>query len=266
MTETTADRRRGLDGFRPVLAPLVGIVTFLVAWEILVRALDIRRFVLLAPSAILDELFQRPGFYWENTLVTARHMVLGLAISLVVSVLVGAAMAASRWIDEAVQPILILILVTPWVAYITSVVIWLDFGERPILFLVAFTTFPVLTFGVVGGMRSADPAARDLFASVDASRWEVLWRLRLPAALPSMFTTARFAMGLALAAAYFAETKALDPTGLGVIGQRASLDQTSGAETLWTTIFCTAALGILGLLALGAAERWLLRWHASQRR
>ena len=91
-------------------------------------------------------------------------------------------------------------------------------------------------------------------------------RLRLPAALPSIFTTARFAIGLALASAYFAETKALDPTGLGVIGQRAALDQTSGAETLWTTIFCTAALGIVGLLLLGVAERSLLRWHASQRR
>jgi NitT/TauT family transport system permease protein len=102
-------------------------------------------------------------------------------------------------------------------------------------------------------------------ASVDASKWEVLWRLRLPSALPSLFTTGRFSIGLALAAAYFAETKALDPKGLGVIGQRASLDQTSGAEVLWTTIFCTAALGITGLMVLTVAERTLLRWHSSQR-
>ncbi|MEL6892826.1 MAG: ABC transporter permease subunit [Actinomycetota bacterium] len=249
-----------------MLAPLAGIVGLLVVWEAAVRALDIRRFVLLAPSAILAELADQPGIYWDNTLVTARHMAVGLAISLVVSVLLGSAMAASRWLDEAMQPVLILILVTPWVAYITSVVIWLDFGERPILFLVAFTTCPVLTFGVVGGMRAADPAARELFASVDASRFQVLWRLRLPSALPSIFTTARFAIGLALAAAYFAETKALDPSGLGVIGQRAALNQTSGAETLWTTIFCTAALGIAGLVVLSTAERLLLRWHASQRR
>ena len=137
---------------RTVLAPAIGIVTFLALWELLVRALDIRRFVLLAPSAIFRELVDDPGAYWSNTIVTARHMVVGLAISAIVSLVVGSAMAASRWIEEAAQPILVLILVTPWVAYITSVVIWLDFGERPILFLVAFTTFPVLTFGVVGGM------------------------------------------------------------------------------------------------------------------
>ena len=53
--------------------------------------------------------------------------------------------------------------------------------------------------------------------------------------------------------------------GLGVIGRRAALDQTGGAEVLWTTIFCTATLGIAGLVLLTVAERMLLRWHASQR-
>jgi len=250
---------------RPILAPLTGIVLLLIVWESVVRIFDIRRFVLLAPSAIVSELADDPGAYWGNTLVTARHMLIGLAISLIVALVVGSVMAASRFIEEAAQPVLVVILVTPWVAYITSVVIWLDFGERPILFLVAFTTFPVFTFGVVGGMRSADPAARELLASVDASKWEVLWRLRLPSALPSLFTTARFAIALALAAAYFAEGSAAVPRGLGVIGRRAAIDQTSGAEVLWTTIFCTAALGIAGLTIVSIGERVLLRWHASQR-
>jgi NitT/TauT family transport system permease protein len=250
---------------RSVAAPIVGVFVFGLAWELLVRALDIRRFVLLAPSAIFAELLDDPGSYWSNTLVTGRHMVIGLAISLLVALALGSLMAASRFFEEATQPILVLILVTPWVAYVTSVVIWLDFGERPILFMVAFTTFPVFTFGVVGGMRSADPAARELLASVAASKWEVLWRLRLPAALPSIFTTARFAVGLGLAAAYFSESRTLSLEGLGVIGNRAALDQTSGAEVLWTTIFCTAALGIAGLVVVSVVERLLLRWHASQR-
>lgn len=250
---------------RSIAAPLIGVIAFLAAWEALVRAFDIRRFVLLAPSKILATLAEDPGAYWGNTVVTARHMAIGLVIALVVALAAGSAMAASRFVEEAAQPVLVAIMVTPWVAYMTSVVIWLDFGERPIIFLVAFTSFPVFAFGVVGGMRSADPAARELMASVDASKWEVLWRLRLPSALPSIFTTARFAVALSLAAAYFAEGSALQQRGLGVIGRRAALDQTGGAEVLWTTIFCTAALGITGLVILSVAERILLGWHASQR-
>jgi NitT/TauT family transport system permease protein len=249
-----------------VAAPVIGLLVFGLLWELFVRAFDVRRFVLLAPSAIVAELADSPSFYLRNAAVTARHVLIGLAISLALAIVLGAAMAASRFFEEATQPVLVLILVTPWVAYITSVVIWLNFGERPILFMVAFTSFPILTFGVVGGMKSADPAARELLASVDASRWEVLWRLRLPSAMPSIFTTARFAMALGLAAAYFAEGSALQAEGLGAIGRRAALDQTSGAEVLWTTIACSALLGLLGLALITAGERLLLGWHASQRR
>lgn len=251
-------------GVRRIVAPIVGILVFAVFWELLVQTLDIRRFVLLAPSTIVDTLTAAPGFYWDNALVTALHMLVGLAISLLCAVVVGSIMAASRFIEEAAQPVLILVLVTPWVAYITSVVLWLDGGNPTIYFMVAFTAFPVFTFGVVGGMKSADPAARELLASVDARPWEVLWRLRLPSALPSIFTTARFAVGLGLAAAYFSEGSALTTTGLGAIGRRAA--SFNDAETLWTTIVCSALLGIVGLVLVSILERVLLKWHVSQRR
>jgi NitT/TauT family transport system permease protein len=257
---------------RSFLAPAMGLAAFVLTWELLVGAFDVRRFVLLAPSQIATELAANPSTYWTNALVTARHMLIGLAIALATALAVGSIMAARRVIEEAAQPVLVVILVTPWVAYITSVQIWLGFGDRTIYFLVAFAAFPVFAFGVVGGMRSADPAARELFASVDASAWEVWWRLRLPSALPSIFTTARFAIGLALAATFFAESKATTTAfdtsarGLGDLGQRsANLDRINGAETYWATIGCTALLGITGLVAVTIAERLLVRWHASQR-
>ena len=250
-------------GTRRIAAPIVGIVTFGLECELAVRIFDIRRFILLAPSAILSELADAPDYYWSNAVVTGWHMVVGLSISLVLAVGVGSLMASSRFIEEATQPVLVLVLVTPWVAYITSVVLWLGGGEQTVLFMVAFTTFPVFTFGVVGGMRSADPAARELLASVDARPWEVFWRLRLPSALPSIFTTARFAMGLGLAAAYFSEGSAFVTEGLGYIGQRAAAF--NNAEALWATIVSSALLGIAGLVVITVLERLLLRWHSSQR-
>jgi NitT/TauT family transport system permease protein len=248
---------------RRIVAPVVGIVTFGLLWELLVWVLDIRRFVLLPPSAVLETLLDAPGFFWENALVTARHMVVGLAVSMVCAIVAGSFMAASRFVEEAAQPVLILVLVTPWVAYITSIVLWLDGGDPTVYFLVAFTSFPVFTFGVVGGMKSADGSARELLASVDARPFEVFWRLRLPSALPSIFTTARFAIGLGLAAAYFAEGSALTTDGLGAIGRRAA--SFNDAEVLWTTIVCAALLGIAGLALISGLERVLLKWHVSQR-
>ena len=142
-------------------------------------------------------------------------------------------LASSRFLEQAAQPVLIGVLVAPWIAYFSSIVLWLGSGDPPVIFLVAFVTTPAFVFATVAGMRSADPAARELLASVDARRVEVLWRLRLPSALPTILAAARFNLGLALAAAYYGEGGNLTNAGLGAAGRRA-IGQ--NADALWATI------------------------------
>ena len=131
----------------------------------------------------------------------------------------------------------------PWVAYFSSILVWLGRGDPPVIFLVAFVCMPVFVFAAVAGLRSADPAARELLASVDASRVEVLWRLRLPAAVPSLLATARYVTALALAA-YYGEGGNLSNEGLGAIGRRAANGQNA---VLWATVLATVLLGVAGL-------------------
>lgn len=248
---------------RPFVAPLVGTVVFLVAWELLVRVLDVKPFVLRSPTKILAELLRSPRAYLEASVVTALEASGGLLLALAISLVVGGVLASSRFLEEAAQPILTLILVTPWVAYISSVVLWLGRGTRPILFVTTLVCIPAFTFAAVVGLRSADPLAHELLRSVDASRAETFWRLRLPSALPALFSAARFNAGLALAAAYFTEGGALVNRGLGAIGRRAA--SFNEGDPLWAAIFCTAVLGIIALGLIGALERVLLKWHSSQR-
>jgi ABC-type nitrate/sulfonate/bicarbonate transport system permease component len=233
-------------------------------WEAFVRIRHVRKFVLLPPSEIVSTFFETPSYYLENIWVTGQRLAVGLVISLAIALAIGALLAAFRPLEHASQPFLVLVLVTPWVAYISSIVLWVGRGTPSILFLVVFVTVPAFVYATVGGMRGADPAARELFASVDASRGEVLWRLRLPSAMPSIFTAARFNVGLGLAAAYFAEGAALSTNGLGEAGKRAAA--LNVGPILWTTILCTALLGIAAQAVVRLAERWLLRWHVSQRR
>lgn len=242
---------------------VVGTVVLIAFWEAAVRLLDVRPMVLLAPSRIVTTFVDDPGPYLQDAWVTGRHLVYGLAISLAISLVVGAALAAIRPLEHASQPMLVLIMVTPWVAYITSVVLIVGSGQRAVVFLVAFVTIPAFVYATVGGMRSADPAAREVFASIDASKWEVLWRLRLPSALPSLFTAMRFNIGLGLGAAYFAEGAALRLDGLGDTGRRAA--SFSDGAGLWTTILCTAVLGLFAQVTVAVIERSTLRWHQSQR-
>lgn len=248
---------------RRVLAPVAGIVGLLVIWEAFVRIFDVRPFVLRAPSRILDYLVDNASPFWNASIVTATEAVLALVIAAAVAGVLGTALAASRWLEEAAAPILVLIQVTPFVLYISSVVLWLGSGRPPILFIASLVCVPAFTFAMVSGLRSADPAAIELLHSVDASRLEMLWRVRLPSALPALFTAARYNVGLALIAVYLTEGGALSTKGLGVIGKRAA--SFNEADPLWATVFCMALLGSLGLALVGLLERLVLSWHASQR-
>ncbi len=258
--------RRGTrpSGWLNLLAALVGIAVVGGLWELLVRVFDVKEFILPPPSTIVSEIRAHPGFYFDASMVTARHAYLGMLIALVVALLVGSLLATSRFLEQAAQPLLVLILVAPWVAYFTPIVTWLGGGDPPVLFLVSLVAMPAFVFATVSGLRSADADARELLASVHASPLEVLWRLRLPSALPGLLSTARFVVGISLAAAYYGEGGNLTVEGLGSIGRRAAA--ASNGPLLWSSVFATVALGVLGLLVVSLAERVLLRWHVSQRR
>lgn len=245
---------------------VLGIVVFTVAWELWVRLADVKPFITIEPTRIVGELADNPRFWLEQSWLTAWHTTVGVAVALTLGITAGALLAAARPAEWAAQPVLVLVMVTPWVAYITSVVNWLGSGTPTILFMVAFVTFPPMVFAAVQGMRSADVAARELLASVDARRHEVFWRLRLPSALPSLFTALRFATGLGLAAAYFSEGGSVATgVGLGEVGRRGTQNQIGGYPIVWGSIVCAAILGVFFLVGVSLLERRVLRWHSSQR-
>ncbi len=248
---------------RAVIAPIVGLAVFFGVWELIVRLGDVRPFVLRAPSGVVRFLADNPGAFWDASLVTSVHAGLSLAVSLAIALAVGALLATSRFAEEAANPVLTLIQVTPFVVYLPSIVLWLDGGNAPVLLVGTLVCLPPFVFATVAGLRAADPAARELLASVDASAWEQLVRLRLPAALPSISTALRYNIGLALIAVYLAEGGNLSTSGLGFLGERAA--SFNNANGVWATVFCMAALGVVGLVLVGVADRVLLKWHASQR-
>ena len=141
-------------------APLVGLVFFFGGWELLVRALQIKAYVLVPPSRALRHIAHYPGFYWHNLRPTLWEAFLGFALALMVGSAVGAAMAHSRFIERAVLPIAVLIQVTPIVAYAAALVIWLGFGLRPIVAITTIVCVVPFMMNAMLGLRSVDRATQ----------------------------------------------------------------------------------------------------------
>lgn len=249
---------------RSVVAPIVGVLAFFGLWEVLVRLGNVPSYALRPPSQVLRYLFTESTGFPQATLQTGFDALRALLLALVIGLSFGSLMAASRFFEEAAQPVLILVQVTPWVAYSASVVLWIGGGSKPVLFVATLVCVPAFAFASMTGLRSVDPASLEVLRCVNASVWETLWRVRLPNALPNLFTAARFAVGLSLAAVYYTEGGALSNRGLGATGRKALA--ASAALPLWSTVFCSALLGAVALATIGVLERLLLHWHSSQRR
>jgi NitT/TauT family transport system permease protein len=246
------------------IAPVLGLLGFFLLWEAIVRLLDVPAFEVPAPSRVLREIVDHPNFYWHQALPTMREAALGLAIALVVALPLGSLLAHSRLAERAAWPVIVLVMVTPVVAYAPATVLWLGFGTKPILIVVALISGPPLILGTIGGLRSVDPATLELMESVNASRREVYFKLRFPSALPQLFTSTRVAVSLALVGALLGEFFAGVTEGLGWVISRSQANPIQQALPLWACVFVLAAMGTLAFTLVAVLERTLLHWHSSQ--
>ena len=188
-----------------ILAPIVIGLLVLGGWEGLVRAKGIPPYVLPGPIAIAETLVRDWASLSASLLVTLKITALALLIAASLGLLLAVLFAQSRILELSLFPYAVILQVTPIVAIAPLIIIWVDNVTLSLLicaWIVAF--FPILSNTTVG-LNSTDHNLLDLFRLYGASRWQVLWRLRLPTAMPFFLAGLRISGGLALIGAIVAE-------------------------------------------------------------
>jgi NitT/TauT family transport system permease protein len=247
------------------LGPLVIGVVFLGGWEWLVHARGIPPYVLPGPVAIGEALVRDWAALSAALLVTLKITALALLIAASLGLLLAVVFAQSRILELALFPYAVILQVTPIVAIAPLIIIWVDDVTLSLLicaWIVAF--FPILSNTTVG-LNSTDHNLLDLFRLYGASRWQVLWRLRLPTAMPFFLAGLRISGGLALIGAIVAEFVA------GTGGRASGLAYRileSGYQLqiprMFAALVLISATGIGIFLALSLLSHLLLRrWHES---
>jgi|AP95_1055475.scaffolds.fasta_scaffold07149_4 NitT/TauT family transport system permease protein len=248
---------------RPALsiaAPVLAAVLILSAWEAWVRVRDVKEYLLPAPSAVLAALVDDPGRYAEAAYLSLQAALIGLVVASLGAFILAVVMAHSRTLERALYPPALALKVTPIVAVAPLFTIWFGFGLAPKILITAMITFfPMLVNSVIG-LRSIDPRAYDFFTSLNASRWQVFWRLRVPSSLPYVFAGLRISVPLALIGAVVAEFLSGSP-GMGQLILIANGD--FDTPTLFGAVFVLAALGIILTASVAVVERRVLFWHDS---
>lgn len=244
-----------------VVLPVGTFVALLILWEFCVRAFDIPIYLLPAPSLIYAETVAEWPIVWGHTLATLMTVLLGFGLSILISLPLGFALTTSRYVANAIYPLLVLTQSIPKVALAPILVIAMGANELPriaVTFLVAF--FP-LVIAIAAGLLSVPANLIELSRSYRASRIQELLRIRVPYAIPFIFSGLKAAIALAVVGAVVGEFVTSD-RGLGY------LIQTSTAFFRMPLAFgAMVLLSIMGIVLfqlVGIVERVFFPWSSSR--
>lgn len=244
------------------LTPLVGIVTFLLAWQLFVVIYHIPPYLLPTPPQIAVTFIERFPDLLRHGWVTVYEMLAGYAMAVGVAIPLAIAITSSQRFNEFVMPTMLFFQIVPKVAIAPLFLVWFGVGATPkilVAFLISF--FPIVIDAAVG-LRSMSPEMGDLARSMGASRLQIFTNFRLPTSLPYLFSGLKVAATLAIAGTVVGEFVGADK-GLGYL----LLVTNSNMETsmMFATIVALTIVGLVFYYSVEILEGLLIPWHVTHR-
>jgi NitT/TauT family transport system permease protein len=241
---------------------LLVLVSMVLLWEAAVRLLHVAPILLPAPSVILAEIVSDPVFYLRQAGDTLITTVAGFALAVLLGVSMAIGIVYSRLIERVVYTFLVALNSLPKVALAPLFVIWMGTGVEPKIAIAVMLAIFSIVVDMVLGLRSVDPEILAMAYVSRARPIAVLWKIRLPNALPTLFAGMKVGISFALVGAIVGEFVA-GSAGLGTV------ILTAEGQFDTTRVFAALVmLGVLGTLlfyAVELAETLLLPWHPAHR-
>jgi len=233
----------------------------LLLWEVSVRLLGIKEYLLPPPSTIWTEFLKRAPTVLDGAWVTTQEILGGYLLAVVVSIPFALAVTYSRFMETAVYPVVVFLQIVPKIAIAPLFIIWFGFGYTPKLLIVFLLSFFPIVVSSIAGFKSVDPEIMDFARTTGAGGWKMFVRIRLPQALPEIFTGLKVGAALSATAALVAEFVASD-RGLGYL----LLQYNGNLETpmVFAIIVVLSAIGLALYYTVELIERLTIPWHVSQ--
>jgi ABC-type nitrate/sulfonate/bicarbonate transport system permease component len=240
-----------------VVLPLLLLLVLLGIWELYVDLGGVDPIILPSPHVVAQSLWTDRSLLWSSFLVTAKEVVLGIAVAVIAGFVLTIAIHFSETLRRVVYPLLVGSQAVPVIVIAPILVSWLGFGLGPKLVVIGLVSFFPIVVTMAAGLASVDADLIKLMRTFDAPRWQTFRLVELPAALPGLLTGIRIAVAISVIGAVFAEWVGSN-SGLGYLIE-VSLPQLLTARAVAAVvILCVFAVALFGLLTL--AERLAVPW------
>jgi NitT/TauT family transport system permease protein len=260
-----AARAQRFERIVQIVAPLTIGVLALGLWEAIVVIYAIPHYILPGPRLVVSSLISDWGTLFPSLLVTLQITFMALGVATVGGVALAILFTTSKWIEVSFFPFAVILQVTPIISIAPLILIYVDNVYLALLicaWIVAF--FPILSNTTLG-LNSADHNLVDLFELYGASRWQTLWHLRLPSAMPYFLGGLKIAGGLSLIGAIVAEFVAgTAGTGSGLAYRILEAGYRLNIPRMFAAVIMISITGIVIFMAFSLLSHLVLRrWHES---
>jgi NitT/TauT family transport system permease protein len=202
----------------------------------------------------------------DAALFTAKEALAGFILGATFGFAIGVVLVHSGLLQRGLLPYIVASQTVPILAIAPMVVVWVNpklpdalQGWGAVAVIAAYLTFFPVAISTLRGLQSADPRALELMRSYAATRWRVLWKLRVPASLPYIFAALKVSATASVVGAIIGELPASIQDGLGGAILNFNQYYTSAPTRLWATNLIAALLGIAFFLVVVAAEKIVVR-------
>ena len=247
--------------FRKIIPPIVVGIVALLAWELTVTLGRIAPFILPAPSAIWTEMLAQRVNIWEATLASGTNALIGLVAGTILGILAAMVASRVRVLSEISVPFAAVLNALPIIALAPILNnMFESTSSIPRRLVTAIIVFFPVFINTLRGLREIDPVHRELMQSYKASTWTFARKVRLPGALPFVFTGLRQASSLAVIAAVVAEYFGGLQDGLGA--RITSAAAFTAYPRAWAFVVGACLLGLVFYLTTLIVERLSMPWKS----
>jgi NitT/TauT family transport system permease protein len=245
-----------------VILPIIGLAATIALWWGATVVFSIESYLLPTPWEVVVKFFDQPGVLLSETGTSLLETIEGFLLAIVIGVPIALVIVRSVILERLVYPLLLMVNSIPKVAIAPLLVVWMGFGQWPKVVMVLLMCFFPIVISTAQGMKSTPTELVELMRSLNASRAQEFFKLRLRYAMPQIFTGFKVAISLAVIGAVISEFVGATK-GLGYVIQQsgASADTTLA----FAAILLLSVMSIVLFYGLVLLEHLLLPWAHEKR-
>ena len=240
-----------------IIAPVITFFALFLLWEILVKTMEIPKWLLPAPSNIFTVMITEFDAFAPHLLITFQTVLTGFAIAVPVGIFFAAIITTYQLLSDALSPYVILLVTTPLITLVPLLMLWMGYGIEVRIVTVVIQSFAIVNLNACTGFLNVPVLRLELMQSLGSNRIQTFFRVILPTAAADVFTGIRLA-------AIFATTACITSEyvggNIGLGSQIIKYSQFLKTTQSFACIFFVAVVGLTMYALISVIEKRVISW------